>query len=179
MKKLINPQLFVLAVIVLCFAVVVLAQPVRPADVRQADKFQEAEPTERRPNLLQELGLTREQLQAVRQINRERRPVEVEARMRFQEANRSLNMAIYADNPDDREVQARLRDFQAAQSELARIKFTNELAVRKLLTPAQLIRFRDLRRRFNEARQEMRDEQKPRVDRPLRRFRRGNLPPVN
>lgn len=179
MKKLIYPELFVLTAIMLFFSAMTAAQPVRSADVRQADKMQAAAPDERRPNLLRELGLTPEQVQAVRRINQERKPLEQAARRRFQDANRALNMAIYADAPDDADVQSKLGEFQASQAELARIKFTNELAVRRLLTPTQLLKFRELRRRFAEAREEMREEQKAMPNRPLRRLRRGGLPPTN
>jgi Spy/CpxP family protein refolding chaperone len=181
MKKLFNPQLFVLIGALLCSSAGVFAQNPRPEDVRQGDSFKPGPPTadEQRPNLLQELGLSPEQIQAVRRINQQRKPMEQAARQRFREATRALNMAIYADNADDADVRAKLTEFQAAQAELARIKFTNELAVRRVLTPPQLIKFRELRRRFAEARKEFQNGPKPPVDRPLRRIRRGNLPPVN
>jgi Spy/CpxP family protein refolding chaperone len=114
-----------------------------------------------RPNLLRELGLSPEQMEAVRRINQERKPVEFEARQRFQNATRALNQAIYADVADEATFRARLSEFQAAQAELARIKFSTELAVRRLLTPAQLVKFRELRRRFAEEMNEMRDDGMP------------------
>ncbi len=135
-------------------------------------------PDERRPSLLQELGLSREQIQAVRRMNQARKPVEETARKRFQDANRALNMAIYADTVDDADFKSKLSEFQAAQAELARIKFHSELAVRKILTPVQLVRFRELRRRFAEAREDMRDSEPP-AGRPIQRLRRGNQPPIN
>lgn len=179
MKKLFNPRLLVLIGTALCFSGGVAAQNVRPADVRQPGQFQPGQPAEQRPNLLRELGLSREQIQAVRQINQERKPVEQAARRRFQEAQRSLNMAIYGDNVNDADVKTKLAEFQAAQADLAKIKFTNELAVRKLLTPDQLVKFRDLRRQFAEARQNMQKGPDQPVGRPLRRMRRGNIPPIN
>lgn len=133
-----------------------------------------------RPNLLQELGLTREQIQAVRRINQERKPVEQAARKRFQDANRSLNMAIYSDNVDEADFQAKLSEFQSAQAEMARIKFANELAVRRVLTPDQLVKFRDLRQRFADIRENRQNRPvDPPARRALQRFRRGNQPPVN
>jgi len=83
-------------------------------------------------------------------------------------------MSIYGDTVDDSVVKERLREFQAAQAELARIKFTNELAVRKVLTPEQLVKFRELRRRFADAREEGRAEGPP-----FRRLRRGMRRPLN
>lgn len=110
-------------------------------------------PDARRPNLLAELGLSREQVQQIRRMNQERRPMMMEAQRRMREANRDLDMAIYRDSVSAEEFQARLKELQAAQAELARLRFENELSVRKILTPEQLVRFRELRRRFAEARE--------------------------
>jgi Spy/CpxP family protein refolding chaperone len=77
-------------------------------------------------------------------------------------------MAIYADTVSDADFQTSLTEFRAAQSEMARLRFESELAVRKILTPEQLVRFRELRRKFAEEREtKMRD----------RRMRRGGGPP--
>lgn len=178
MSKLLTPKFLIFAGLLLCLSAGTFAQSPRPDNVRQGDQLQPGgPPVERRPNLQRELGLSAEQIEAVRRINQQRKPVEQAARRRFQEAQRALNMAIYSDIVDDADVQTKLREFQAAQAELARVKFTNELAVRKILTSDQLVKFRDLRRRFAEAREEFQDR-RPR-DRQLRRLRRGGLPPVN
>lgn len=109
-------------------------------------------PDDRRPNLLAELGLAPEQVQQIRRMNQERRPKMIEARQRMGDAQRNLDMAIYGDSViSDAEFQARLKEFQTAEAELARLRFENELAVRKVLTPEQLVRFREIRRRFAEA----------------------------
>ncbi len=132
----------------------------------------------RSPTSCCELGLSREQVQSMRRLNAERKPIENQARRRFQDANRDLNMAIYADTVNDETVQLKLKEFQAAQSELARIKFSNELAVRKLLTPEQLMRFRELRRRFAEVRENIEQRRGQPPGQPGRRpVRRGNQPP--
>ncbi len=108
---------------------------------------------EGRPNLLAELGLTPEQVQQIRRMNQERRPAMMRAQHRMREANRALDLAIYADAVSDSDFQTSLTEFRAAQSELARLRFESELAVRKILTPEQLVRFRDLRRKFAAARE--------------------------
>jgi Spy/CpxP family protein refolding chaperone len=102
----------------------------------------------RRPNLLQELNLSREQIQQIRRINQARRPLMQEAQMRFRQANRALDEAIYADSPNDADVQARMKEVQLAQAEIIKIRTTSELAIRKVLTPEQLVKFRELRERF-------------------------------
>jgi len=105
-------------------------------------------PQEDRPNLLQQLGLAPDQLRQIRQLNQQRKPLIDEAQQRVRAANQALDAAIYADNVDENDVKARLNELQQAQAEVARIRFTNELAIRKILTPEQLGRFRDLRRQF-------------------------------
>lgn len=177
MRKLLTPMLlFMIVGTIACLSSGIVAQV--PRDVSDGRRLQPDEPPAgRRPNLLQELGLSPDQIRAVRQINQERKPVEQAARQRFQDAQRALNSAIYADEVSEADVQARLRDFQAAQADLAKIKFTNELAVRKLLTPEQLIKFRELRQRFADLRENF--QKTPPANRPLRRLRRGALAPVN
>ena len=123
---------------------------------------------DRRPNLLEELGLLPEQLQQIRRMNQERRGAIRDARLKMGEAARNLDMAIYADVVNDADVKSRLKEFQAAEAELSRLRFESELAVRKILTPEQLVRFRELRRQFAEER---------RKNSPKRRMqRRGRRP---
>ena len=118
-----------------------------------------------RPNLLAALGLTPEQIDQIKQINADQRPQLQQSVRRFREANRALNMAVYADVLNELDVQTRLREYQAAQSRLAGLRFGTELAVRKVLTPDQLVKFRDLRRRFAE--QRATDQQQQRRRRPF------------
>lgn len=134
-----------------------------------------------RQNVLMQLGLSRDQVQQIRRLNQERKPLMDEAQRRFREANVALDLAIYSDQPSDSDVEARLKDFHLAQAEVAKLRFANEYAVRKILTPEQLVRFRELRRRFEEIRREMEtrrpmnrngDVDRPAQDngQPLRRF---------
>ena len=174
-----HPRLSIFLAMVFCMPLVALAQdqrpPMPPPDSPTGQPGQQAKT---KPDLLRELGLSREQMQAIRKLNIERKPLEQEARRRFQDANRDLNMAIYADNASDETVQARLKEFQTAQAELARIKFTNELAVRRLLTPDQLDTFRTLRQRFAETRENIEKRRGDSLQQPgFRRLRRGNQPP--
>lgn len=124
---------------------------------------------ERRPNLLAELGLSPEQVQQIRRINQGRRPLMMDAQRRMREANRDLDMAIYASDVSDADFQTRLKAFQSAQAEVVRLRFESELAIRRVLTPEQLIRFRELRQKFTEARRTDNGER--------RRHRRDGLRP--
>jgi Spy/CpxP family protein refolding chaperone len=109
---------------------------------------------DRRPNLLAELGLSPEQVQEIRRMNQERRPAMMEAQRRMRDANRNLDIAIYGEAISDADFQTRLKELQTVRAELDRLRFEGELAVRKILTPEQLVRFREIRRRFAEARQD-------------------------
>lgn len=118
---------------------------------------------EGRPNLLAELGLSPEQVQQIRRMNQERRSAMAQAQRRMHQANRALDTAIYRDTFSDEEFQTCLKELQAAQADLARLRFESELSVRRILTPEQLVRFRDIRRRFEERRQnEMRERRQQR-----------------
>jgi len=148
-RKLTFPKLLNILLLLMCASFCIMGQN-EPAVDPPNQQF--GGPNRVRPNLLRELGLSPEQIQQLRRMRSARRPVEQEARRRFREANRSLNEAIYADSTSDEEVRTRLKEFQLAQAELARTKFTGELADRKVLTPEQLAKFRELRGRFAAAR---------------------------
>jgi Spy/CpxP family protein refolding chaperone len=112
----------------------------------------QAKQQEERPNLFRELGLTPDQIAQIKGINIERKPLMEEATRKLREANKNLDMAIYADTPNEADVQARLEEYRQAQAEVVRLRFMSEFAVRKVLTPEQLVKFRDLRRKFAEMR---------------------------
>lgn len=111
-------------------------------------------PNDRRPNLLAELGLSPEQVQQLRRMNRERRPLMIQAEQRVGAASEALDLAIYADTFSEADYQARLKDFQTAQAEVARLRFEGEMSVRKVLTPEQLVKFRGIREQFAKQRRE-------------------------
>lgn len=110
-------------------------------------------PQDMRPVVLGQLGLSRDQVQRIRRVNVERKPLMDEAQKRLREANRVLDEAIYADQVNEADVQARLKEAQLAQAEVVRIRFMNEFAVRRILTPEQLVRFRELRAKFEQSRE--------------------------
>lgn len=106
-----------------------------------------------RRDIMAELGLSQEQIQQFRKIGVAHRPLMNAAQQRLRDANRELDMAIYADTVSDDVVRAKLKAFQDAQAEVNRLRFTNELDIRKILTQDQLIHFREIRRRFAEMRE--------------------------
>jgi Spy/CpxP family protein refolding chaperone len=108
---------------------------------------------DRQPNPIEQLGLSPEQVKQFRELNQRHRPLMNDAQKRMRDANRELDMAIYADVVSDEDVRSKLKAFQEAQLEINRLRFVHELNIRKLLTLEQLVRFREMRRRFADSRQ--------------------------
>lgn len=113
-----------------------------------------------RPSLLAELNLTPNQIQQIRRINRENQAIKREAQQRLREAKRSLDQAIYADNADETEIRARLKDAQQAHAEVLKINSATEFAVRRVLTAEQLVKFREVRQIFAEQKEAIQNQRK-------------------
>ena len=133
----------------LIFAVsaILPASEIKAQSRMDADDLQTAQPA-KRPNLLRELELSPAQIRQVRRVNQERKPIMQESQRRLKDANDALDAAVYADSDNETEVQARLKDVHAAQLEVLRNRIATEQNVRRLLTPEQLGKFRELRRQF-------------------------------
>lgn len=117
---------------------------------------------EQRPKLLQQLDLSPEQIEQLRQINAAKKPLMREAQNRLREANRNLDQAIYADNADETEIQARVKEVQKAHAEVIKIRSMNELAVRRILTGGQLVKFRNFREQFMQKKNNRHNERRER-----------------
>ena len=122
-------------------------------------------PPAQRPNLLEELNLSADQIQQMRRLNQERRPEIQAAQLRLREANRALDAAVYADVENESEIQNRMKEVQAAQAEMVKNRTIMERAIRRILTPQQLARFRELREQFmhNEPRQNRMNNRRKRL----------------
>ena len=124
-----------------------------------------------RPNLLAELELSQEQIRQIRRINREKQPLLREAQQRLGEAKRNLDQAVYADRVDESDIQAKLKEVQMAQAEVFRVRSATEFAVRKILNPGQLVKFREVRQRFMQANGKRQNQlRNRRLNNPNRRF---------
>ncbi|MDQ4120011.1 MAG: Spy/CpxP family protein refolding chaperone [Acidobacteriota bacterium] len=97
--------------------------------------------------LIRLLNLSPEQIEQIRAINQETREQIRQAVQKQREARRALDLAIYADNPNAAEVEQRTRAFGEVQAEVSRLRARTEFRIRQVLTPEQLARFRELRRR--------------------------------
>lgn len=125
--------------------------------------FANAQDLQERPNvqprrLLEQLNLSREQIQKIRRINQEKQPLMKEAQEKLREANRALDLAIYAETANEEEVKNRLKDVQTAHAEVLRIRTVMEFEVRKVLTAEQLAKFNRLREEFMRQLEERRQE---------------------
>jgi Spy/CpxP family protein refolding chaperone len=147
-------------------------------NVSAQDNFDDDNPPNdqqpQRPNLLRELGLTQEQIREIRTINQSNRQDLRAAQAKVLEARRNLDQAIYSENANDATVKQRLKDFQDSQAEIARIRALTEFSIRKILTPEQLVRFRELRQQFEQMRRKRRQNQNPLRMRQMRRNQRRN-----
>jgi Spy/CpxP family protein refolding chaperone len=130
--------------------------------------------------IMQELGLTREQIQQIRRINQERRPIMQDAQQRWQTARRNLDMAIYADDSNEEQVKELTKEATLAQAELLKERTLTEYLIRKVLTPEQLVKFRQLRQQLMQRRNQRKNLNNPdnsnnEPNRPLNRFQRRSL----
>ena len=151
MNSLLSPKLVFLFLFILAGFGAAMAQDGLPPDAGKPPIDARPGGQQKRPNLVSMLGLSPEQARQVRQMNQARKPLMEAAMQRLRAANRALDEAIYADNVDDAAFQARLKELQLAQAEVAKLRFTSELEVRKILTPDQLAHFRELRKNFQNA----------------------------
>jgi Spy/CpxP family protein refolding chaperone len=145
------------------------AAEARAQDEMPPDERPRAGRRQQRPRLLQELNLSPEQIQQIRRINQSRRPQMLEAQRRLHEANRALDAAIYADSPNEADVQERMKEVQAAQAEIIKIRTASELAVRRVLTPEQLEKFRELRENFMRRVRNQQNQPPPEMEEPSQR----------
>jgi Spy/CpxP family protein refolding chaperone len=164
MKSTLKTILIILATALL--AVAVAAQDDPTSDKKIAD----------RPNppvrILAELGLTREQIQQIRRINAERKPLITDAQLKLREANRELDLAIYSETASEDDIKLKMKDVQSAQAEVIKVRTLTEYLIRKVLTPEQLDKFRQLRERMmqrrnqpNDTRRNLPVRQRPQADR--------------
>lgn len=137
--------IFTLLLTVLAFSNVSAQEPAQ-------EENQSPQQANRPFRLLQELGLSREQIQQIRLINQQRRPIMQEAAQRWRQVNRDLDIAIYADDSTEERVKELLKTAQLAQAELLKERSLTEYLIRKVLTPEQLVKFRNLRQQLIEVR---------------------------
>jgi len=103
-----------------------------------------SEPDPQQP-IFQRLGLSADQLQKIRSINRRQRPKLQQANLAVERARLALDEAIYADEVSEDRMKEALARFNRAQVDLANLRMQTEFEIRKILTPDQLNQFREMR----------------------------------
>ncbi len=120
----------------------------------------------RQIRMIRELELTQDQVRQLKEINQKTRMNLRNAQRRFRDARAELNTVIYGENPNEEILREKIRTVVEAQAEITKVQALREFAVRKILTPEQLTRFRALRRKAAERKRKMAS---PRRNRRLRR----------
>ena len=135
--------------------------------VGAAVKVQAQEPSEgpeRReaPDLIGRLRLTPEQLQQIRQIQRDMKDERAAVGQRLRESNRALEDALDAESTDEQVIEQRIQAVNAAQNAQLRLRIQTEIRIRRVLNPDQLATLKEIRLRAG-------DLIRARQDRPLLR----------
>lgn len=141
-------------------------------------------PDDDRNEILKQLNLTQDQFRAIRKLLGDNLPKVRDAQREFRDAQEDLDAAIYADTVDDTAVQNLAKRVTEAQAALIRLRVANEFAIRRVLTPEQVTKFREIRQqqllqkmmqeRFRMQRQ---NGDGPRPGRPEMQRPPGNQPP--
>jgi Spy/CpxP family protein refolding chaperone len=127
--------------------------------------------------LAEALGLSADQIQQIRLLNQKRRPEMQNAQLRFQLVKEELDEYVYSDSINETTLQTKLRAVVEAQAEITKIRLMSEMAVRNVLTPAQLVKFRDLRDGIKQQRRLNNQKRQQRQNRRLRnQNQRDRLP---
>ncbi|HEV7645307.1 MAG TPA: periplasmic heavy metal sensor [Pyrinomonadaceae bacterium] len=120
-------------------------------------------PDDDRGEILRQLNLSQEQFQSIRKLLADNGPKVREAQRDFREAQEALDDAIYADTVDEVLVQSLTRRSSEAQATLMKLRTINEFAIRRILNPEQVVKFRELRKQqILERQQRQRQERQER-----------------
>lgn len=105
---------------------------------------------------IRRLNLTPDQREQIRSIREQSKEERAAINQRVREANRALEKALDADNPDEAIVEQRMRDVASAQASAMRMRIFTEVKIRRVLTVEQRNLLRTLRQQAQESRRERR-----------------------
>lgn len=94
---------------------------------------------------ISQLRLTPEQRQQIRAIREQNKEQRAAINQHMRDSNFALERTLDSDNPNETEIEQRLRDVAAAQAAQTRMRVMTELSIRRVLTPEQLAVWRELR----------------------------------
>lgn len=129
-----------LTALLLLFTAATLAvaqQPAAQQDPATATGTATADPIE-------QLRLTPDQRQSIRQIVAENKDERQVANRRAREANVALDQALDADPTDENLIEQRINELSAAQATQLRLRIHTEMKIRRILRPEQLATLRRL-----------------------------------
>lgn len=97
------------------------------------------------PDPIEQLRLTPDQRQAIRQIVAENKDERQLTNRRVREANVALDQALDAEPTDENLIDQRINDLAAAQAAQLRLRIHTEMRIRRILRPEQIATLRRLR----------------------------------
>jgi Spy/CpxP family protein refolding chaperone len=127
-------------------AVAAQDSPPPPQDGQRMGPPPGGPPPDDRGEILSQLSLTQDQFKNIRKLLGANQPKVREAQREFRDAQDALDDAIYADSVDEALVQTLTKRSADAQATLMRLRTENEFAIRRVLTPDQVSKFRELRK---------------------------------
>ena len=110
--------------------------------IGQQQPEQQPEPT---TDPIEQLRLTPDQRQAVRQIVADTRLERQSTNRRLREANVALDQAMDAEPTDENLIEQRINEVATAQAAQLRMRIHTEMRIRRILRPEQLATLRRLR----------------------------------
>jgi len=113
------------------------------------------------PDILEQLRLTPDQAQKIRQIQRQTREERASIGDRLRESNRALEDALYAPTLDEALIEQRIQAVAAAQSAQLRMRIQTEMRIRRILNPDQLAVWSDLRLKAGDVIRNRQDNGRP------------------
>jgi Spy/CpxP family protein refolding chaperone len=119
---------------------VVLGVALAPAEARPHGRML--------PRLQAELGLSDDQVQAIRQVHADQRDARKQLRHSLREAHRTLRQMVI-DGVDDATVQQQTAAVQQLLGQAVQMRTESLRAVSQVLTPEQRQKFRELRSRWH------------------------------
>jgi Spy/CpxP family protein refolding chaperone len=97
------------------------------------------------PDPIEQLALSPQQRQAIRQIVNENKDERQMTNRRVREANVALDQALDAEPSDENLIEQRINELASAQAAQLRIRIHTEMRIRRVLRPEQIATLRRLR----------------------------------
>ncbi|MDQ1422158.1 MAG: periplasmic protein CpxP/Spy [Acidimicrobiaceae bacterium] len=173
MKKLFSRQT---ATITFTLILLVFAGSATQAFAQTGDEAAQADTAQgnQDANWVTALGLTPDQVSRIRSIRQQNKMEWQAARQRLNQAQHTLDEAIYSDDASEAVIEQRAREVAEAQAAEVSVRARTELGIRHVLTPEQLNTFRTIRQQRIREAQIKRRMENDNPQRPLRNRRLQN-----